>query len=428
LKACRARLPIANTSDGGFRGDGLTNNFKPGLFASRLILNKCCEHDTAKAFTGMLLQLQLLAEEYAMYVRCLAALAAASLMGGCAIHPVPEDVTGLDTASIVKQIRCETRDAARKMILDQLKFLTSENEDPIARNLYEKYSANPELMLDFDPNHEFAGSFYDATRNAFNLIYGAGVAYTFDLTMTETNDINSTTNFLGTWQPAFTMNLAGDVNRSRQNRRTFTITDKFSFLLRDLNLPRIGTTQPYCDGYIALGPNYIYPIAGKIGMHNTVHTFLQLSVFENLGPNKNVNVGATGAPAMVEDLTFTTLVDLVPTPKFTFVPLKRGFEVADTSLKATFSRKDMHQVTVGLALEPSGTVALTTLRGFVFPGPAFSGRQAVSGRQIARGRNGASTSTVLNSVIANPTSNAELIALYAVDQRKSSELQLRAAQ
>jgi hypothetical protein len=35
-------------------------------------------------------------------------------------HPVPEDVTGLDTADIVKQIRCETRDAARKTIV---KFL-----------------------------------------------------------------------------------------------------------------------------------------------------------------------------------------------------------------------------------------------------------------------------------------------------------------
>jgi hypothetical protein len=50
--------PFRNQAAGFyFRGDGLTNNFKLGLFASRLILNKCCGHDTAKAFTGMLLQL-----------------------------------------------------------------------------------------------------------------------------------------------------------------------------------------------------------------------------------------------------------------------------------------------------------------------------------------------------------------------------------
>jgi len=366
----------------------------------------------------------------AMYTRCAAALVTASLIGGCAIHPVPEQVTGLKTEDIVKQIRCETRDAARQMILNQLRFLEVEREDPIARKLYARFSANPDLMNDFDPNREFVGSFYDNTRAAFNLIYGAGVAYTFDLTMLETNNVNSTTNLLGTWQTTLNLGLAADVNRDRQNRRTFTITDRFDFLLRNLNFPRVGDARPYCDGHIAFGPNYIYPIAGKIGMFDTVHTFLELSVFENLAPEQALKAGvegaASGSPAMVEDLTFTTLVDFMPNPKLTFVPLKRGLEVTDTALKANLLRRDMHQITVGLALEPHGKVALDTLRGFVFPGPAFRGRRANSGLKVATGRNGVPTPTaVLTSIIANPTSYAELIALYAVDQRKSSELQLR---
>lgn len=365
-----------------------------------------------------------------MYTRWLSALAVASLMGGCAIHPAPEHVTGLKTEDIVKQIRCETRDAARKMILDQLEFLAVKREDPIARRLYESYSANPELMRDFDPNREFTDSFYENTRAIFNLIYGAGVAYTFDLTMLETNDINSTTNFLGTWGATFTMGLAADVNRSRTNRRTFTITDKFTFLLKDLNFPRLGDARPYCEGHIAFGPNYIYPIAGRIGMYDTVHTFLQLSVFENLAPkDAKAGVEATGSPAMVEDLTFTTIVDFIPTPKLTFVQLKRGLEVTDTSLKATLLRNDKHQVTVGLALEPSGTVALGALRDFVFPGPAGSRHLAGAGPRIARVRRTTLPPTaVLTSVIASPTTYAELIALYAVDQRKSTELQLRTTQ
>ena len=243
-----------------------------------------------------------------MHIRRIAAIAAVgSLLAGCAIHPVPEQVTGLRTEEIAKQVRCETRDAARQVILDHLKYNAEANEDPISRRLYAQYIANPELMVGFDPNREFRGSFYDATRAIFNLIYGAGVAYTFDLTGTETNDIGSTNNFLGTWQATFTMGLGADLNRTRQNRRTFTITDSFSFLLRDLNIPRIGTARPYCDGHVAFGPNYIYPIAGKIGMYNPVRTFLQLSVFEKLGPSK-VQVAniAAGSPAMVEDLTFTT--------------------------------------------------------------------------------------------------------------------------
>src|SRR5688500_7886993 len=109
----------------------------------------------------MLLQLQPLAVECAMYMRGLAVLAAASLIGGCAIHPAPEDVTGVKNEDIVKQIRCETRDAARKMILDQLNYLAVKNEDPIARRLHESYSASPELMRDFNPNREFVGSFYE---------------------------------------------------------------------------------------------------------------------------------------------------------------------------------------------------------------------------------------------------------------------------
>ena len=60
------------------------------------------------------------------------------------------------------------------------------------------------------------------------------------------------------------------------------------------------------------------------------------------------------------------MVDLIPTPKFTFVQVKRGFEITDTALKGTFSRKDIHQVTVGLALEPTGAVALATCRDLCF--------------------------------------------------------------
>ena len=36
---------------------------------------------------------------------------AGATLSGCAIHPLPEDVTGLDTYAIVMQIRCEAREA-----------------------------------------------------------------------------------------------------------------------------------------------------------------------------------------------------------------------------------------------------------------------------------------------------------------------------
>ena len=42
------------------------------------------------------------------------------MLSGCTIHPLPEDVTKLNTFQIVKQIRCETRAAGKKLILDQV--------------------------------------------------------------------------------------------------------------------------------------------------------------------------------------------------------------------------------------------------------------------------------------------------------------------
>ncbi len=38
-------------------------------------------------------------------------LSCALLLAGCAIRPLPEQVTGITTFNIVKQIRCETREA-----------------------------------------------------------------------------------------------------------------------------------------------------------------------------------------------------------------------------------------------------------------------------------------------------------------------------
>jgi hypothetical protein len=71
-----------------------------------------------------------------MYVRCFAAIAAVSLFAGCAIHPEPENVTGVDTADIVKQIRCETRDAARKIILRELERLATNGNNRSPRTFY----------------------------------------------------------------------------------------------------------------------------------------------------------------------------------------------------------------------------------------------------------------------------------------------------
>ena len=285
-----------------------------------------------------------------------------------------------------------------------------------AANLLALYTEDQERMVDFDANRLFPEPFYRETRNMFNLIYAGAAAYTFELTMSEINNVGSTINFLGAWIPAFNMGLTGNADRTRQNLRTFTVTDKFSFLLKELNTLRPGDRR-YCDGHIAFGPNYIYPIAGKIGMYNTVYTFFTMSIFDGLAP-RNSAAGVPGTPAMAEDLTFTTQFGLLATPKVTFVQVKNGFQVTDNSLTGNFVRRDVHRVTVGLALEPTGPVALAGLRGFV-----FSGFQGNPGQRVTLGRPGAEI-LVLNRITATATSPGVRLALLAIDQLKSCELTL----
>lgn len=349
-----------------------------------------------------------------MYMRFFAAAAAASLMAGCAIHPEPEDVTGISTPSIVKQIRCETRDAARKLILRQLERLATYGNNPTAQSLLAQYTANQELMSDFNPDISFPAPGDVQLRNVFYLIYSAGVAYTFTLTMNEQNDLGTTFNFLGPWQAKFTLGITGNANRARDNERTFTVTDKFSYLLRELNTPDFATGLRYCDGHVAQGPNYIYPIAGQIGVYKTVLTFFQMAIFDGLAPKPGASGPAASTPAMADKLTFTTTLDLSVTPKLVFAQVPTGYQVTDGSGTGLARRKDTHQVLVGLALDP---VPLNALRGFVFS-------SVISGPRVPVSRRNEGPVLVLDRITASPASDAERLAVQVNDQVKRKEFQL----
>jgi hypothetical protein len=336
-----------------------------------------------------------------------------SLFSGCAIHPLPEDVTGLETGDIVKQIRCETRDAARAIIIRYLKRRGAELNDQLAGDLAQQFEANPELMDNFDPQQSFRDPHYKQVQNVFEVIYSAGIAYNFQLTMTEDNNIMpANANFLGAWAATFTLGLTGDFNRTRDNVRTFTVTDKIGFLLTNLNTKDFGGHR-YCDGHVAWGPNYVYPIAGRIGIYNTVYTFFELSFFDGLGGTKS---DPTAAPTIADQLTFTTTLDFSAAPKVVFAQRKTGFQITDASFTGLARRKDAHQVTVGLALDPKGKgiAALTSLRGYVYSPVRVAGARSTAGGALM----------TLNRVTASTTSYAEQLAVLAIDQLKSREVQL----
>src|ERR1700744_2133223 len=153
-----------------------------------------------------------------------------TLSGGltaCAIHPVPQNVTGITTDQIVHKIRCE----ARQAVLDVEQHTRPEN---------------------------------------LATLRSIGIVYSYQLTMGETDnfDLNSTfqrmiTNGSESINPGLFDHLM------RQNVRAFTTADTYPTLkLMD---------QKQC-GEEPTVPNYQYPITGRIGIDETIRQFMKLAL------------------------------------------------------------------------------------------------------------------------------------------------------
>lgn len=351
-----------------------------------------------------------------MNIQLLAALSSLLLFSGCAIHPVPEDVTGVTTFDIVKQIRCETRQAIIDFLKLELRRQAEIGGDPIARGLLQQYESNPESISTFKPSL-FPGPDYVRYRNFYSVIYSAAIAYSFDLTMTEQNDLGTNINLLGPWKSKFTLGLSGDFNRQRTNERIFTISDTFEFLLAKLNRADENGIL-YCNGKIVQA-NYIYPIAGQIGVYKSVKTFFELTMLGGLSVDK-AKPGEKGPPAMVDNLKFTTTVDATGTPKVVFTPIGAAFQLTDASVTGLARRSDVHQVIVGLAVPKSGLSDANQLGDFLFPGAGLApGPSRLADRGRAR-----SNVFVGNRITGSDRTPAEGLALRAIDQVKSREIQL----
>jgi hypothetical protein len=266
-------------------------------------------------------------------VRFISIAACTLLAAGCAIRPLPEQVTGVTTFHIVKQIRCETREA----VFNNFVKTIADNADVFgekARTTAEAFRGHPELMDQFRP-----GLFSGDARDFVNYFWNAGIAYNFSLDMTEINNLDANLDFI---QPLAvstrTLALGGGLDRQRENIRTFTITDDFKGLL---NLK----PKSYCDGYVVETENHVYPIVGKIGIEPFIYEFVRIALFTKLKEDKD-----SGAPTMVDTLKFQTVLSGSATPKVVFAPIGRAFQVADASLTALAKRTDIHTLTMGLSV------------------------------------------------------------------------------
>jgi hypothetical protein len=285
-------------------------------------------------------------------------------LNGCSIHPSPEDVTNIRTYYIVRQIRCETRQA----VIDSLfRYLASpdnlhdgrldEHSLAIGRQAKAAYDLDHDSVAKLDPSR-----LTGFARSVVSLLYHTGVAYHYDLLGLEINNIDPAANFIRPLPitSLVTLGLTGNFDRQRQNERAFTITDNFGDLIKNVR-------ENYCTNHIA-EPNYVYPIAGKVGIDQVVSEFLLLTLFGNLSANSKDVPAAAGPPTMVEQLQFQTTIGGGATPKIVFSPGGRTFQASDVSFPISASRRDTHQLTVGLFLDKAGTREIGNVRTAVFRG------------------------------------------------------------
>ena len=107
-------------------------------------------------------------------------------MAGCAIHPLPDDVTRLATREIVFHIRCEARAAIRQAIIDYLRkarqfdFMTRLENREISLDQLDRHL--PEL-----PAH---------VRANIVKYEGAAISYDFNFNITEQNTNTAEVDFI----------------------------------------------------------------------------------------------------------------------------------------------------------------------------------------------------------------------------------------
>jgi len=263
---------------------------------------------------------------------CKVALISTLLSGCVASHPLPEDATnGVNTVAIVKKIRCEAADALFEEVIARLK-----SRDPaFAAELLEK----PEIILQKASRGRVTPAAY-----AYLDKYNKGeIGYEFNI------DIEGTANrgagmklidvFNGSGERQF--DIGGGIEQKSQSKRQFQISDKFITLLalrvnRDSTCSKLATTAP------------LYPITGRIGLDETISTFLDLNDLAALSLNPDVKDAQV--TRFLDELVFTTTVEGRLNPKITLAPSVTGATASEIGLTNSQKRTDKHSVIVSIAV------------------------------------------------------------------------------
>jgi hypothetical protein len=116
-------------------------------------------------------------------------------------------------------------------------------------------------------------------------------------------------------------------------------------------------------------------------MDEVIATFVNLTLHGGLAPNPDKK---GGPPTMVDALEFTTTISGSATPTVIFEPLGKNLRIANASVTADLRRRDLHKVTVGLALKEAGQAPLGRVRSALYANTFFGSLLTASGGSTER--------------------------------------------
>ena len=299
---------------------------------------------------------------------------AAVALGGCSIHPLQQEATGLRTTDLVSYIRCETRLAIQEKAINLLLEEKETRAADLAAKLKTRLGGTwpAAIRATLTPGEQ---GFYDRYVQT-----GIAFDFSFDITEDDTaGGIADPIRLITNGTAGVGLSASGDYRRN--NLRHFIVSDTFQDLLQNEKL-NCGREYRYS--------NYAYPISGSIGMAELIDTFVDLNELKPLAQDK-----ATSS-VFADTLTFTTTLTGSVSPHVIVAPVGNQWGLASPAgVTASAQRIDKHAVIIGLSMDtPKGA----------------SAKQAAAAPGYLQGRSALQKSHV--------TSQAEQSALDAVSQAR----------
>ena len=218
----------------------------------------------------------------------LSVIALGAMVGGCATHPLPEDFSRTTTRDLVQAVRCELAEGVVNL-----------------RNV-----DRPQLET-------------------------ALVAVEFKLYMDEAN--NATSGKLSLADPitggSVAIDLTGSAEKSRSNERSFRIVDTFAVLKKIDGDPQCKERSKHA--------NFIYPVAGRIGLDEVVSTYWDVKSLTTIKPVGN-------ALPFTDKIIFKTKLSAGINPTIKLSSNSASLHLTNVSVNGAVIREDKHQLTVAM--------------------------------------------------------------------------------